>query len=105
MKLWAAAIAAAKTTRSTYVHGEGQQSYTIELRKQGFAIADSWAAKDEILRAGVEVAPIFMLHVRKHDVISLEGADPKSPIRKYLQPTANDICVKKSDLTILEEGK
>lgn len=105
LKLWASAIAAAKTTRSTYIVHGGQQSYTIEKRKEGFAKVDSWASQDEILRAGVEVAPILELHVRKHDVISLEGASTNSPIRKYLNLTTNDKFVKRADLAILAQDE
>jgi hypothetical protein len=105
LKLWASAIAAAKTTRPTYIIPGGQQSYTIELRKKGFAMVDIWASQDEILRAGVEVAPILELYVRKHDVIVLEGADKRSPIRRYLRPNPNDKFVKRADLAISEQDK
>ena len=105
LKLWAGAIAAAKTPRSAYNVHEGEQPYTIEKKIKGFAIADSWASNDEILRAGVEVAPILELLVRKHDAISLEGADKKSPIRRYLEATVDDKSVKRTDLVISDQDE
>lgn len=103
MKLWAGAIAAAKTTRSVYNVQGGQLRYTIEERIVGFAKVDVWANSDEILRAGVEVAPILELIVRKHDVISLEGADKNSPWNGMANVDYKS--VKKADLVISDQDE
>jgi hypothetical protein len=61
------------------------------------------ASNDEVIRSGVEVAPIVELLVRSHDFISLEGCDSDSPIRKYVKKdaaavlqyiTSNDLVIK-----------
>lgn len=43
------------------------------------------AKENEIIRTGVEVAPIVELLVRDKNLISLEGSDDSSPIRKYIK--------------------
>lgn len=85
-------------SRATFNVQGGKQPYTISERKQGFKATDNLASNDEIIRSGVELAPIVELFVRSHDVISLEGCDSNSPIRKYIKKdaalqyiTSNDI--------------
>jgi hypothetical protein len=38
--------------------------------------------------------------VRKHDAISLEGAEPKSAVWKYIKPNSKAESIKKGDLVI-----
>ena len=85
-------------SRATFNVQGGKQPYTISEREQGFKATDNLASNDEVIRSGVEVAPIVELFVRSHDVISLEGCDSNSPIRKYIKKdaalqyiTSNDI--------------
>jgi hypothetical protein len=74
LKLWAGATTAAKTTRRRYNIDGRQQEYNFELRKAGLQKADNSAKTDEIVCAGVQVAPIVELVVRNHNAISLDGS-------------------------------
>ncbi|MGB8036179.1 MAG: hypothetical protein WCF03_20380 [Nitrososphaeraceae archaeon] len=100
MKLWAGATTGAKATRTMYNIPGGQQGYDLELRKAEFQKADQLANMDEILRAGVQVAPIVELIVRNHNVISLKGSAPSSPIRTYIMKSASLTYVTSNDLLI-----
>jgi hypothetical protein len=101
LKLWAGATTAAKGSRATFNVSGGQQPYTTTQRILEFKAADKLASNDEIIRSGVEVAPIVELLVRSHHFISLEGCDSDSPIRKYVKKdavlqyiTSNDLVIK-----------
>ena len=101
LKLWASAMMAAKGTRATFNVSGGQQPYTTTQKVQTFKTVDKLASNDEIIRSGVEVAPIVELLVRSHNFISLEGCDSDSPIRKYVKKddvlqyvTSNDLVIK-----------
>ena len=94
-------MTSAKTTRKTYsIAGGGEEEYTPEQREADFKAADNYAKKDEIFCAGVEVAPILELIIRKKKQISLERAKHDSPIWKYVKGTAHDKYVKQEDLVI-----
>ena len=61
LKLWVGATTGAKSTRVTYNVPGGEGEYNLEQRKVGFQKADQLANKDEIVRMGVQVAPIVEL--------------------------------------------
>jgi hypothetical protein len=88
LKLWVGATTGAKPTRSTYNTPGGYQEYTLQERQAGFQKADNLANVDEIVRAGVEIAPVLELVVRNHVIISLEGSTLNSPVRKYVMKNA-----------------
>jgi hypothetical protein len=101
LKLWAGAISGAKSTRVTYNAGVGEKVYELNDRISGFRDTDNMTKENEIVRTGVEVAPIFELLVRDNNIISLEGSDDNSPIRKYIKKlsilqyiTPNDLQIK-----------
>lgn len=101
LKLWVGATIAAKGTRATFNVPGGQQPYTISERVGGFKAADNLSSNDEIIRSGVEVAPIVELFVRSHDVISLEGCDSNSPIRRYIKKDATLQYITSNDIQIV----
>jgi len=93
-------MTAAKTTRKTHnIAGRGEEEYTPEQREADIKAADNYAKKDEIFCAGVEIAPILELIIRKKKQISLERANHDSPIWKYVKDTPQDKNVKQ-DLVI-----
>jgi hypothetical protein len=101
LKLWAGAISGAKSTRVTYNTGIGEKAYELSDRVLGFREVDKMTKENEIVRTGVEVAPIIELLVRDNNVISLEGSEDTSPIRKYIKKystlqsiTSNDLQIK-----------
>jgi hypothetical protein len=101
LKFWVGGMTAAKATRKTYnIAGGGEEEYTPEQREADFKAADNYAKKDEIFYAGVEVAPILELIIRKKKQISLERAKHDSPIWKYVKRTAHDKNVNQEDLII-----
>ena len=100
LKLWVGATMAAKGTRATFNVSGGQQPYTTTQRIQAFKAVDKLASNDEIVRSGVEVAPIVELFVRSHNIISLEGCDSNSPIRKYIKKDAVLQCITSNDIDI-----
>ncbi len=85
LKLWVGATIAAKGTRATFNFSGGEQPYTLQERILHFKHADNLARNDEMIRTGIEVAPIVELFVRPHNVISLDGSDANSPIRKHIK--------------------
>jgi hypothetical protein len=100
LKFWVGGTTAAKATRKTHNVAGGEEEYTPEQREADFNAADNYAKKDEIFCAGVEVAPILELIIRKKKEISLERAKRDSPIWKYINGTAHDKHVKQEDLVI-----
>jgi hypothetical protein len=95
LKLWAGAI-----TRATYNIGKGDKAYELSDRISGFRQADDMAKENEIIRTGVEVAPIVELLVRDKNLISLEGSDDSSPIRKYIKKHSTLPRITSNDLQI-----
>jgi hypothetical protein len=100
LKLWVGATIAAKPTRPVYNVLGGQQPYELKDRIAGFREADGLASSDEIVRSGVQIAPILELLIRPHNVISLEGSVDNSEVRRYIkrgstiqQLTPNDLQI------------
>jgi hypothetical protein len=100
LKMWVGGITAAKATRKTYRSVEGEKEYTLEQRRTDFELADSYAKKDEIFRAGVQVAPILELIIRKKRNISLVGAKRSSSIWKYVRTIVDSKSVNQDDLLV-----
>jgi hypothetical protein len=100
LKVWVGGITAAKATRETYRSVEGEKEYTLEQRRTDFELADSYAKKDEIFRAGVQVAPILELIIRKKRNISLVGAKRSSSIWKYIRNSVESNSVNQDDLLV-----
>jgi hypothetical protein len=101
LKLWVGGMTAAKATRKTHnIAGGGEEEYTPEQREADFKAADNYAKKDEIFCAGVEVAPILELIIRKKKEISLEHAVRNSPIWRYVKANADKKSVKQEDLVV-----
>jgi len=101
LKFWVGGITAAKGTRNTHnIAGGGEKEYTPEERETDFKAADNYAKKDEIFCAGVEVAPILELIIRKKKEISLERAERNSPIWRYVKANAGEKSVKQEDLVV-----
>ncbi len=69
-----------------------------EQREGDFKAAYYYAKKDEIFSAGVEVAPIIELRIRKS--MQLERAKRDSPNWKYVKGTTHDKYLKQEDLAI-----
>jgi hypothetical protein len=100
LKTWVGGIAGAKATRKTYRSMKGEGEYTLEQRRADFELADSYANKDEVLRAGVQVATILELIIRKKRNISLEGAKFDSSIWKYVRTGVDSKSVNQEDLLV-----
>jgi hypothetical protein len=100
LKMWVGGIAGAKATRKTYLSMKGEEEYTLEKRRADFELADSYAKKDEIFRAGVQVATILELIIRKKRNISLEGAKHDSSIWKYVRTGVDSKSVNQEDLLV-----
>jgi uncharacterized membrane protein len=98
LKMWVGGITGDKATRKTHNGTEGEEEYTLEQRKADFKLADSYANKDEIFRAGVQVATILELIIRKKRNISLEGAKHDSSIWKYVRTGVVSGSVNQEDL-------
>lgn len=94
-------MTAAKGTRHTHnITGGGEEGYTPDQREADFKAAENYAKKDEVFRAGVEVAAILELILRKKETISLERAERSSPIWRYIKSNADEKSVKQYDLVI-----
>jgi hypothetical protein len=100
LKMWVGGITGAKATRKTHNDMEGEKEYTPEERRADFKLADSYAKKDEIFRAGVQVATILELIIRRKRNISLEGAKHDSSIWKYVRAGADSESVNQEDLLV-----
>jgi uncharacterized membrane protein len=100
LKMWVGGITGDKATRKTHNGTEGEEEYTLEQRKADFKLADSYANKDEIFRAGVQVATILELIIRKKRNISLEGAKHDSSIWKYVRTGVVSGSVNQEDLLV-----
>ena len=101
LKFWVGGMTAAKATRKTYnIAGGGEEEYTPKQREADFKTADNYAKKDEIFCAGVEVAPILELIIRKKKQISLECAKRNSPIWRYLKHNADEKSMTQEDLLV-----
>jgi hypothetical protein len=100
LKIWVDGIASAKGTRRTYNVAGGEEEYSPEQRKADFKVADDYAKKDEIFRAGVQAAPILEFIIRRKKDISLQGAKRDSPIWKYIRDCADPNSVTQEDLLV-----
>lgn len=65
MKFWVGGITTPIATRKTHNIAGREEEYTPEQREADFKGAYNYAKKDEIFSAGVEVAPIIELIIRK----------------------------------------
>ena len=100
LKLWVGGISGAKGTRKTHKVVQGEEEYSPEQRKADFKAADDYAKKDEIFRAGVQVATMLELIIRRKKDISLQGAKHDSPIWKYIIDGADPNSVNQEDLLV-----
>lgn len=100
LKMWVGGITGAKATRKTYSSMEREKEYTLEKRRADFELANSYAKKDEIFRAGVQAATILELIIRKKRNISLEGAKHDSSIWKYVRTDVDSKSVNQEDLLV-----
>jgi hypothetical protein len=85
LKLWVGATFGAKATRATFNVLGGKQEYDVRLRTREFQAAEQYAIQDNIVKYGVQIAPIVELIVRNHTTISLEGSQPSASIWRYIK--------------------
>lgn len=102
LKLWVGATMGAKPTRAAFNIQGGKQEYDAEGRKKEFQAAEQYAMQDNIVKHGVEIAPIVELIVRNHTTLSLIGSQSSASIWKYIKKidrstlgyiTANDLQI------------
>lgn len=87
LKLWIGGTVAAKGTRQMYNVQGRQERYNPEHRENDFKAAEELAALDTTCNAGVEVAVILELLIRKIPLIFLDRLNPNSnsPILRYIK--------------------